>query len=95
MATEEKQSLGQLLNNLKESIRLKWVELHEQLTSPEQRKILRTEIEDAVAGMGETLKQFAPRRLQAQKKAAPKKKSSPKKKTSAKKNVRKKAAKKK
>ena len=99
MATDEKQSIGQLLDNLKESIRLKWVELHEQLTSPEQRKVLRTEIKDAVAGMGKTLKQFDPRRLQAKKKAkkkaAPNKKSSPKKKTSAKKNVRAKAAKKK
>ncbi|MDP8995837.1 MAG: hypothetical protein M3O03_02365 [Pseudomonadota bacterium] len=95
MATDEKQSIGQLLDNLKESIRLKWVELHEHLTSPEQRKVLRTEIKDAMAGLGKTLKQFDPRHLQTKRKGAPKKKSSPKKKISAKKKVRAQAAKKK
>ena len=95
MATDEKQSIGQLIDNLKESIRLKWVELHEQLTSPEQRKILQTEIRNAVDALGNTLKQFDLRRRQVKKKGPPKKKASAKKKTSAKKSVRAKAGKKK
>ena len=81
MATDEKQSIGQLLDNLKESIRIKWDELHAQLTSPAQRKVLRTEIKDAMGGLGKTLKQFDPRRLHAKKKVAPKKKSPTKNKT--------------
>ena len=95
MATDEKQSIGQLIDNLKESIRLKWVELHEQLTSPEQRKILQTEIRNAVDALGNTLNQFDLRRRQVKKKGPPKKKASAKKKTSAKKSVRAKAGKKK
>ena len=95
MATDEKQSIGQLIDNLKESFRLKWVELHEQLTSPEQRKVLQTEIKNAVDALGNTLKQFDLKRRQVKKKGAPKKKASAKKKTSAKKSVRAKAGKKK
>ena len=95
MAADEKQSIGQLIDNLKESIRLKWVELHEQLTSPEQRKVLQTEIKNAVDALGNTLKQFDLKRRQVKKKGAPKKKASAKKKTSAKKSVRAKAGKKK
>ena len=95
MATDEKQSIGQLLANLSESIRIKWDELHAQLTSPEQRKALRTEIKDAMGGLGKTLKQFDPRRLQTKKKVAKKKKPPAKKKVSAKKKSGKKSAKKK
>ena len=94
MATDEKQSIGQLLDNLKESIRIKWDELHAHLTSPAQRKVLRTEIKDAMGGLGKTLKQFDPRRLPAKKKVAPKKKSPTKKNASAKKKIEKKTAKK-
>ena len=94
MATEENQPLGQLIDHVKESIRLKWVELHEQLTSPEKRKVLRREIKDAVSGLGKTLKQFDPRGTVAKKKGATKKKSPAKKKASAKKQVRAKAVKK-
>jgi hypothetical protein len=98
MATEEKQSIGQMIDNVKESIRLKWVELQEHLTSPEQRKALRAEINDALAGLGKTLKQFAPKPAKQKKNSAAKKKPSAKKKSSSKKskkNVPAKSAKKK
>jgi hypothetical protein len=89
MAEDEKQSLGQIITGIKETIQQKWAEMHEQLTSPEQRKALRSEIKNAVAGLGKTIKQFDPRKSKPTKKAA-------KKKTSVKKKAapRKKAAKK-
>ena len=73
MTTEEKQSLSHMLTGIKDAIQQKWAEMHEQLTSPEQRKALRSEIKDAVAGLGHTIKQFDPRKAKPKKKAANKK----------------------
>lgn len=73
-----------MIENVKESIRLKWVELHEHLATPEQRKALRAEIKDAVSGLGKTIKQFDPRSSKAKKKVPAKKKAKGKKKAAAK-----------
>ena len=86
MTEDEKQSLGHMISSIKESIQQKWAEMHEQLTSPEQRKALHSEIRNAVAGLGKTIKQFDQRKPKPKKKAA-KKKSTAKKKASPKKKA--------
>ena len=94
MVTDEKQSLGHMITSIKESIQQKWAEMHEHLTSPEQRKALRSEIKNAVAGLGKTIKQFDPRKAKPKKKAA-KKKASAKRKAAPKKKAGSKAKKRK
>ena len=73
MTTEDKPTLSQMIESVKESIRLKWVELHAHLATPQQRKALRAEIRDAVSGMGKTIKQFDPRGSKPKKAPAKKK----------------------
>lgn len=84
MTAEEKQSIGQMIDSLTESIRQKWNEMHEHLATPEQRKAIRAEIQNALSGLGNTIRQFDPRKAKAKKKAS-KKKTTAKKKAPAKK----------